>query len=161
MRTVSAIAIAVTIAIVAGCGAGPVDHPAEEAAVRASIEQLIEAEHARDIGAIMAFWTEDAVLHPPGAPEIRGRAAIRAMYEEVFDGDMLKDFSAEPLQVEVSMAGDIAYEIGTNEAIFPTPGGDMRNPGKYLTVWKKVDDQWLIAAISFSNNAPAPVPVER
>ena len=31
--------------------------------------------------------------------------------------------------------------------------------GKYLAVWKKINAEWFIIALSFTSDAPAPVPL--
>jgi hypothetical protein len=32
--------------------------------------------------------------------------------------------------------------------------------GKYLAVWKKIDGEWYAAALSFTSDAPTPVPMD-
>jgi len=32
----------------------------------------------RDIDGILDFWTDDAVVYPPGMPVVAGKAALRA-----------------------------------------------------------------------------------
>jgi hypothetical protein len=39
------------------------------------------------------------------------------------------------------------------------PDGDLLDVGKYLAVWKKIDGEWYIVALSYSSDAPAPAPV--
>ena len=43
--------------------------------------------------------------------------------------------------------------------VFRSPEGDLLDMGKYLLVWKKVNDNWYIAALAFTSDAPAPVPL--
>jgi hypothetical protein len=43
---------------------------------------------------------------------------------------------------------------------FAGPEGDLLDVGKYLAVLKKVDDEWFVVALSFTSDAPAPVPLE-
>ena len=61
--------------------------------------------------------------------------------------------------LEVSSADDLAYEYGINRMVLAGPDGDLLDVGKYLAVWKKIDGEWYVAALSFTSDAPAPVPV--
>ena len=61
----------------------------------------------------------------------------------------------------VAQSGDLAYETGVNRMMFTTPQGDVLDVGKYLAVWKKVDGVWYVAALSFTSDARAPMPVAR
>lgn len=53
----------------------------------------------------------------------------------------------------------MAYEYGVNRMIFTGPEGDLLDVGKYLAIWKKIDGEWYVAALSFTSDSPAPVPV--
>jgi ketosteroid isomerase-like protein len=39
------------------------------------------ASQGRDVDRILSFWTEDAVVYPPGMPVVSGKAALRAYVE--------------------------------------------------------------------------------
>lgn len=152
-----------TMVIITACEPPPVDVDvaavdvaALEDAVRARSEQVLAAESVEDIDKAMTFWAENAIVQPPDAPQIRGKQAVRELYNELFPGDQLADFSGEISHIEVSEAGDLAYEYGVNKIIVHETDRDLINEGKYLIVWKKTDGEWYIRALSFNNNAPAP-----
>ena len=58
--------------------------------------------------------------------------------------------------VEVAASGDLAVDHGVNNITFNTPQGEVKDTGKYLAVWKKVDGQWKLAAISINSDTPMP-----
>jgi ketosteroid isomerase-like protein len=64
-------------------------------------------------------------------------------------------------QITMSASGDLAFEVGVNHMTFGGPKGDMLDPGKYLTVWKKTNGVWYVQALSFTSDAPAPVPSKK
>jgi ketosteroid isomerase-like protein len=136
-----------------------VDIEAETAALRTRSEAVVAAEKARDIEASVAFYAEDAIVHPAGAPMLRGRDAVRGMYTDVFGSGAVRAFDSTPTHLEVAASGDIGYEYGVNRFTLTTPGGDMLDVGKYLVVWKKVEGQWYAAVLSFNSDTPAPTPV--
>lgn len=150
---------ALPLAFVLAACAPKVDIEAETAALRARSEGVVAAEKAQDIEAAVAFYAEDAIVQPAGAPLLRGRDAIRGMYNDVFGSGAVKQFESIPTLIEVAAGGDVGYEYGVNRFTLTTPGGDMLDVGKYLVVWKKVDGQWYAAVLSFNSDTPAPTPV--
>jgi ketosteroid isomerase-like protein len=143
------------------CGPAPVDVAAETKALVARSEAVSAAEAAKDREKALTFWAPDATVQPSAGPQIQGRDAVSKMYQFVFDSTGLKSFSGQSAGFVVAASGDIAYETGVNRMTFGTPKGDVLDVGKYLAVWKKTDGTWYIAALAFSSDAPAPVPVPK
>lgn len=141
------------------CSAPRVDVTAETAAVRARSQAIAAAEAAQNTEAALAFWAEDAIVQAASTPQIQGHEAIRAMYDSFFGTGQLKKFTGTTSFLEVSQAGDLAYEYGVNRFVLAGPEGDLLDMGKYLAVWKKTEGEWYVAALSFTSDAPAPVPV--
>lgn len=150
----------VAVASLGACAGPRVDVAAETAAVRARSEAVVAAEKAQDTEAALAFWAADAVVQPAGSPQIQGHEAIRALYNSFFGTGQLKEFEGTTSHLEVSDAGDLAYEYGVNRMILTGPEGDFLDLGKYLAIWEKIDGEWYITALSFTSDAPAPVPVQ-
>ena len=90
---------------------------------------------------------------------LTGRAAIGNLYHEFFTTMGVKELVGTPSRVEMARSGDLAYETGVNRIVIRTPNGDMLDMGKYLIVWKKVNGQWYVAALSFTSDAAAPTPI--
>ena len=149
----------IALSLLSGCAGPRIDLAAATAALRTRSQALQAAEGAQNTDAAMAFWAPDAIVQPAGAPQVQGRDAIRALYQSFFSGGKLRKLEGIPTQLEVSQGGDLAYEYGVNHMIFAGPKGDLLDVGKYLLVWKKVDGQWDVVALSFTSDAPAPVPV--
>ena len=58
------------------------DIDAEKARLfRRDAEWVLAASEGRDIERILSFWTDDAVVLPPGLPAIIGKAALRQYVE--------------------------------------------------------------------------------
>ena len=87
------------------------------------------------------LYTEDAYLLPAGAEMIQGRQAIQAFWNQVmkrFGDGKLTTLDVQPL------GPDAAREIGTFS--FKTKGNTPEEvDGKYVVVWRKVNDQWKLA----------------
>ncbi|MDX1622366.1 MAG: SgcJ/EcaC family oxidoreductase [Gemmatimonadota bacterium] len=104
-----------------------------------------------DAGAIASLYTEDAILHVPDEEPVRGREAVRGVFEETF-ADSLTDvsFTIEPGELVIADAGDVAYGTGTTTFSATTPAGEsITERSRYLVAFEKVDGEWkLDAAVS-------------
>ncbi len=136
----------------------------ETAAVRARSKAVTTAEESMNIPEIMKYWAKDAIVQPAGMPQIQGKEAIIKLYHQMF-GDTamkLKSFTSSSINspnISVAQSGDIAFDYGTNKFVWSTAKGELVEMGKYLIVWKKINDDWYVSAISFTSDGEAPVPV--
>lgn len=154
VRHLSPLALLLTVAACAA-PAPVVDLAAEEAAVRSRGEALVAAEMARDIPTAVSYFTEDAVIHGAMMPPAAGRAALPDLYAGMYE--MLGpdgSFSSTSTGITVAASGDLAVEHGVNHF---TVGGAM-SMGKYLAVWRKVDGEWYVSHLAFSDDQPPPAP---
>jgi len=97
----------------AGCQKGAVDTKADEAAIRAGTTAWANAYNNGDGEAMAANYAEDAVLLPPNAPAVTGRAAIREFLET--DSQNTRGAGLKfniPGDGPVQVSGDLAYESG-------------------------------------------------
>lgn len=157
MRVVASVCTALTLAACQAPQAPQVDLAAETAAVTAR-SKAVAAEAAMDTEKSLTFWAPDAIVQPAGQPQIQGTEGIRALYKHFFESGMLKSFQGTATKVEVAASGDLAWEYGVNKFVLKGPTGDLLDTGKYLIVWKKINGEWMVAGISFTSDAAAPVP---
>lgn len=162
---------ALGVLVYAGCNKEkPADQPPPNGAKvntrDADVQSIRELEHrareaaeAKDLDRYVSFYADDAVLFWPGAPMVKGRAAIRE-FMQVFLSMPAFLLSFETAKVEVSRAGDLAYSYGTNRVTLVDPNGKrMKDRGKYLTVYKKqTDGTWKVVADIGNSDLVAPVP---
>ena len=112
-----------------------------------------EAEKNRDLDNIMPYVAKNAVFQPQDAPSFSGYETIKSFYLDLFKLNYT-DIGGKSDTIIVSSSGDIAYDIGENYIIFDTPDGKIKSEGKYLAIWRKIEDNWKVVAISWSGNAP-------
>lgn len=129
--------------------------------LRARSEGVVAAEAAQDINGAVAFYADEAIIQSAGIPQVQGKEALAKLYRQFFEGGQLKDFSGTTTKLEVSQSGDLAYEYGINRMVFADPNGDLLDIGKYLAIWKKINNKWLIVALSFTSDAPSPTPLRK
>jgi ketosteroid isomerase-like protein len=123
----------------------------EAMAICTADKALIEAESSRNLEAAMAHMAPDVILHPPDLHAVERHEAVRKFYLDWF---ALPYTAIRVLAQTVSVAasGDLAYLVGESSLIMNGPDGEYQVPGKYLGVWRKIDNEWLLAAISWTAN---------
>lgn len=118
------------------------DPIADRAAFQAITDAWQAAAAAGGSDAMTALYTGDAIIQPGGEPAVRGREALAVYFANALREPFAITLSAD--SIVVSAAGDMAYETGTS----------FEGEGKYLVVYRRVGDRWLIAADSWSMNTP-------
>jgi uncharacterized protein (TIGR02246 family) len=154
----SAALLAAGLIGLAGCQKGAVDTKADEAAIRANTTAWATAYNNGDGEAMAAAYAEDAVLLPPNAPAVTGRAAIREFLEtdsQTTRGSGLK-FNI-PGDGPVQVSGDLAYESGSASVV--DASGATVATAKYIGVFNKKDGKWLLVRDTWNMDAP-PAPAE-
>lgn len=122
----------------------------DEAKIRDLDAKWSKAASANDVDGTMSYYTDDASLLPPNAPTATGKQAIRATWASLLTPGTRLSWEAQ--KVEVSRAGDMAYEIGTYQLAMK----GAQDRGKFVVVWKKQPDgQWKAAADIFNSDLPA------
>lgn len=83
----------------------------------------VHAGHAAgDARAVAATFTVDGDELPPHHPAVKGRATIQQRYEAFFKGPVkMTAFAISP--IESTIAGDVAYYVGTSTQTLLLPGG--------------------------------------
>lgn len=106
---------------------------------RAAIERnnaaLVRAFVDGDADAAAALFTGDAVLMLAGMEAVTGRDAIRDALSASFGAVDFLDIRWHIL--EVTVHGDMAYEMGTTEMTYRVGGETVTVPGKYLVAWQR------------------------
>jgi ketosteroid isomerase-like protein len=125
-----------------------------EAEVRARSKAVVEAEETRDYKRAITFFAPDAVIQPPDSPQFQGLDRLLELYETVLA--QTSEFQGTTTEIVPAASGDMAYEYGVNRFVFETPDGPLEAFGKYLLVWRKIEGEWMVAAIAVSNDAPPP-----
>ena len=127
---------------------------ADEQAIRAAIREYLQAVASKDPDAAVNMFTDDAVFLFAGMPLVRGQSGLRSAFAGLMQTPGFS-LTFEPTDLELSQAGDMAYELGTYRLSLDDPEGHVDDTGKYLTVWRKVSGRWKIAADAPSSDLAA------
>ena len=100
-----------------------------------------------DIDEILEFWTDDAIVIPPGMPPVVGKEALR---DYVLGSLAIPGFriSWTTGDIDVSADGTMAWIRGENLVeMTGEEGQPMAFPGRVITVWRReADGAWRCCA---------------
>jgi uncharacterized protein (TIGR02246 family) len=119
------------------------------------LEQLhhdfVEAFRSNDLKAVGAFYTDDALLLPPGHPLVRGRDQIVAFWEGAV---RIVDLVFEA--TETKMLGDAVFrEAGNLLLVRRGQAREMQNiAAKYVSLWLKIDGAWKLESLAWNGAEP-------
>ena len=112
---------------------------------KATIEKLNDvwtaAFNKGDAAAVVALYTEDAYVLPPGSGMVKGRAAIEAFWRQA--AQQMSDAKLTTIDV-LPLGRSAAREIGT-VTLKTKSQPPQEVVGKYAVVWRKVGRDWKLA----------------
>ena len=162
------LAVLALIGVSLGCAQKPAA-PAETAAVQpdpAADKAKMEADalawfdhYAKADGEAMGnLYAEDALLMPPGAPAVTGRAAIKTFLGEDAAKAKAAGISIKNAAVTGSgVDGDMGWISGTYTVL--DASGKTIDSGNYLSVHRRVNGAWPYIRDTWnSDRAPAAAP---
>jgi ketosteroid isomerase-like protein len=143
--------------ILAACQSPSADQSAAAVkAVWAADSAWEKAFTGRDTTAAVAGVEATGSVLAPNAPIATGPDAIRALFAGFYAiPELTLDWN--PVRVEASSSGDLAFSTGTYEMTFKGPTGTVTEHGKYATVWRKQSDgSWKVVLDVFNSDLPMP-----
>jgi ketosteroid isomerase-like protein len=142
-----------TLMVLGGMQSAGADPAAELAALQTVDDAWVKAFNAGDADTMATLYDEHAVLLPPGAPAAKGRAAIRAFFAKMATA-AAKDglaFSLDP-KPSGGAHGDFGWLSGAY--VLKDKTGHVLETGKYLSVSRKKDGQWLYVRDTWNSDVP-------
>jgi ketosteroid isomerase-like protein len=112
------------------------------------------ASEGGDIDRILSYWTDDAVVFPPGWPPLIGKPAIRKYVE---DSLRIPGFKISWTSSEVNFSPDqqLAYIFSENSVTMNGPDGQpVTTKGRGITIWRREPDGVWRCAVDIWNDAP-------
>ena len=145
---VSALLLSLTTICIAQTSPG-----SDEDAIRKAAAEWSQSANLSSIDKWLTFYAEDASVLPFNAPLVKGKDNIRQYWAQLFSKPGWH-LSFAPTKIEISKAGDIAYEIGTAElTLNDADGHPTTTQGKYVVAWRKdSNQQWKAVADIFNTD---------
>jgi ketosteroid isomerase-like protein len=123
--------------------------------LRRDAEWAALASAGRDVEGILAYWTDDAVVLPPGFPPVEGKAALR---EYVRASLQIPGFRIDWKSTDVRFSPDrnLAYMFGRNVVtVNGADGKPATSAGRAVTIWRRDPDAVWRCAVDIWNAEPA------
>lgn len=100
----------------------------------------------REIDRILSYWTDDAVVLPPGLPPIVGKAALREYVQSSMQIPGFK-ITWESKDATLSPDGQVGYLFSQNTITLNAPDGTpVTTSGRAVTIWhRESDGEWRCA----------------
>ena len=112
--------------------------------------ELFESTYASGDSAGMGdLYTDDGMLLPTGADFIKGRHAISTFWKGAMDMGIK---TAKLDIVELDQQGDTVIDVGRYSLM--GEDGQELDRGKYLVVWKRINDGWKMHRDIFNSSVP-------
>jgi uncharacterized protein (TIGR02246 family) len=158
MRTLKLMAAAAAVATLVGCSQAPAgDTFTREDAdtITKHIAELRTAFNAKDPARVAQLFSANAVVMPPNQSTARSRESVQQYYVGRFD-EGAQDLELDPK--DISGVGTLAYASGDYRLNLVKEGAEpQRDRGKFVWIFRKTNDQWLIEYVIFSSDfAPRP-----
>ena len=149
------------VILLASCASGKQAKPAPASATVEELGRMnrdfAAALNAKDAALAASYYTEDAVVIPPGEAMVQDGAAIEAYWQAGIEQGGVRDASVETIKAESS--GDIGYEIGVFTLTMNGPDGTpVQERGRYIELLRRgADGKWYSTA-GIWNPAPPAAP---
>jgi ketosteroid isomerase-like protein len=116
-------------------------------------EWAAAASEGRDVERILSYWTDDAVVLPPGLPPIIGKTALR-QYVEM--STQIPGFHISWTSSDVVFSPDrnLGYMFSQNAVTMNGPAGPTTTKGRAITIWRRESDGEWRCAVDIWNAEP-------
>ena len=116
-----------------------------------------EAMMSGNVDKVLSYYDDNAMEMPPNMGLIRGKDAIKAFWNQM-DKSGVKMTAVSFTVEDIQAGGTIAYEIGTYDMTMSAgKSGEMKDNGKYITLWKEqTDGTWKVVAETWNSDKALP-----
>ena len=137
------------------CTQKTADTISDDATLRSGTETWAKAFNAGDADGIVALYTDDAVVMPPGAAVLRGKTALKAYFvKSIAESQSAGGVRFESGSSETDFSGELAWHSGVFSV--RSKSGALLQTGKYVEIWHRKNGKWQILRDIWNNDAPPP-----
>ncbi len=99
---------------------------------------------------IASLYTNNATLLPPNTEAVVGIKSIQEFWQHVFDSGIVK---VTLKTIEIDEFGNSTVCQHGKYGLYGV-GGEIIDEGKYLMIWKKIDNNWMIHKDMWNSDKP-------
>ena len=134
----------------------PADTKSDEQAIRTLSMKWLELTKKHDIAACAALFADDGIEYSSNKEPSVGPAAIAKEFTRSHEKNPKEVVNWSTERVEVAASGDLAVEYGKYDVKALGKNGTKSDQGKYVTVYRKVNGTWKVAADIGASTKPEP-----
>ena len=123
-----------------------IDLNTEEQAIRSISIRWLELANSQDAAGVAALFTDDGVVFTDNQEPVVGQTAIQDFRTQRQEKNPKLVFDWITDRVEIAASGDLAIEYGSWTNTGGGLSGTEEDHGKYVTVYRKVNGTWKVAA---------------
>jgi ketosteroid isomerase-like protein len=132
------------------------DLAAAERAIREGDARWLKAAQSRDAAGEAASLASDGIAYREHVDPLVGPAAFQAYLEKEYAANPKSSSSWTTDAVQVAASGDVGFQTGTYHTTGLGPKGAGEDRGRFVTVWKKVGNEWKVAHDIATSTMPEP-----
>ena len=103
---------------------------------------------ARDVEGVVAHYTENARLMPPGMETLTGHGSVRASFRNMYEAGMKLQLEG----ADINVFGNHATRVGRYRILV---GGEVTEVGKFIETWYRgQDDVWRMSNDIWNRDNP-------
>jgi uncharacterized protein (TIGR02246 family) len=145
-----------TLLILATAACAPqMDTEADVAGIRTLLDEVVAAENASDVDAMMVLMTDDVVIMPANQKPIIGQDAVRAWWENFFSRFSIEGAVSDE---EIQAGGEWGFIRGTWNVTTTAKEGGEPQESSYsfiVVVHREADGTWKEARGIWHSDQPA------
>lgn len=136
------------------------DRTADADAIKRLDEQWLSWAVAKNVDSMLTLYTADARSFMAGQKPITDADGRRKAYND-FVAMNLRDAKMQNMATEFSDDGTVAYSYGTYSGTMTVGGGDIKDEGSYVNIWRRTPSGWrMVVEISNSSVPMGPPPAD-
>ena len=124
----------------------PIDSKSDEQAIRSLSMKWLDLTRKHDVAACAALFADDGIEYSSNKEPSVGPAAIAKEITKTQEKNPKEEVNWSTERVEIAASGDLAVEYGKYDVKGLGKNGTKSDQGKYITVYRKVNGTWKVAA---------------
>ena len=134
---ITAAALLASVMLLSDCASVPSASDFQQELLRTDQKWAAAASAGKDVDRVASFWSDDATITPPGAPQVIGKAAIRNYVAKSFATSGFH-ISWKTLQATLSQDGTMGYTTDDSAMTFPGQDGKLMTvAGRGVAIWRR------------------------
>jgi ketosteroid isomerase-like protein len=123
---------------------------ADKLEIEKMVKRVEAAENRHNVDTMLEEMIDDPLFHLCGVPPVKGQDAVRQLYRAFFETFVSTSITSQ--QIHISSSGEMAWDYGVYVNEYQGSDGRIKEEGKYIGIYHKVDGKWKGACFCITPN---------